>query len=136
MRFGVRCAHVFWLVRGGYALLAAGFDFDSGFGVLIFLSPERRLDQAQAGGGLGEDCLSAQREFRSPACLRLSEGTPEGGGKPGSPFLRLPSFGDAKEGNLLPGNPRRFWFYIWYASTGSARTALGWYVCKHLCQIK
>ena len=96
MRFGVRCAHVFWLVRGGYALLAAGFDFDSGFGVLIFLSPERRLDQAQAGGGLGEDCLSAQREFRSPACLRLSEGTPEGGGKPGAISFGYFSWQDKK----------------------------------------
>ena len=64
-----------------------------------FPPPERRLDQTQTSGGLGEDCLSAQREFRSPARLRLIEGTPAGGGKPGSPFLRLPSFGEAKEGD-------------------------------------
>jgi hypothetical protein len=42
--------------------------------------------------------------------LRLNEGAPEGGGKPGSPFLWLLYFGEAKESSLLPGNPRRFCF--------------------------
>jgi hypothetical protein len=37
--------------------------------------------------------------LRSPARLRLIEGTPEGGGKPGSPFLWLLYFGEAKESN-------------------------------------
>jgi hypothetical protein len=43
--------------------------------LLIFPSPVRRLDNLQTSGGLGEDCLSAQREFRSPACLQIIEGT-------------------------------------------------------------
>jgi len=59
-------------------------------------------------GEVGEDCLSAKREFRSRLTSRATQGTREAGGKPGSPFLRLPSFGEAKEGNLLSGNPRRF----------------------------
>jgi len=33
---------------------------------------------------------------------------PRSGGAPGSPFLWLLSFGEAKESNLLSGNPRRF----------------------------
>ena len=41
-------------------------------------SPVRRLDSSQTSGGLGEDCLSTQCEFRSPACLRTIEGTPQG----------------------------------------------------------
>jgi len=36
----------------------------------------------------------------------LSEGTPEGGGKPGSPFLWFLSFGDAKERNLQPSSAK------------------------------
>ena len=42
--------------------------------------------------GLGEHCLSTwprsgSCELRSPARLRLIEGTPEGGGKPGRRFF-------------------------------------------------
>ena len=45
-----------------------------------FSSPVRRLDQPQVSGDLGEHCSSPERhsrevELRSPACLRLIEGT-------------------------------------------------------------
>jgi len=36
-------------------------------------------------GVVGEDCLSAKREFRSRLTSRATEGTREAGGKPGSP---------------------------------------------------
>ena len=48
--------------------------------VFDFLSPVRRFDQPQGGGGIGEHCSSPERsevELRSPACLRLIEGTPQ-----------------------------------------------------------
>jgi len=62
--------------------------------------------------GLGEHCLSTwprsgSCELRSPARLLLNEGTHAVGGKPGSPFLWILSFGEAKESILLSGNPRR-----------------------------
>jgi hypothetical protein len=41
-------------------------------------TPAHRLETLQTGGGLGEDCLSTQCEFRSPACLQFFEGTPQG----------------------------------------------------------
>ena len=42
----------------------------------------------------------------APACLRLIEGTPAGGGKPAATSFGYFSWQD-KKSNLLPGNPRR-----------------------------
>ena len=61
-----------------------------------FLPPERRLGHPQAGGGLGEDCLSTQCEFRSPACLGLTEGTRRAANR-GRLFFGYFLFGEAKE---------------------------------------
>jgi len=47
----------------------------------------------------GEDCLRAQPEFRSPRSNRVAQGTGVAGTDPGSPFLCLLSFGEAKESN-------------------------------------
>ena len=64
---------------------------------------------ADKPGDFGEDCLSAKREFRSRPVWLAAQGTrseAEGGGV-GSPFLRLHSFGEAKEGTsrrAAPGN--------------------------------
>ncbi len=55
------------------------------FWLLGFHPPVCRRDQPQAGGGLGEHCSSPavgraphKVELRSPACLGLVEGTPQG----------------------------------------------------------
>ena len=57
----------------------------------------------------GEDCLRAKPEFRSPRQHRVAQGTPEGGTDPGSPFLCLLSFGEAKESKTprKGGTPRQ-----------------------------
>jgi hypothetical protein len=49
---------------------------------------------AEKGRGLFE---GRSPEFRSPRQRRVAQGTPEGGTDPGSPFLCLLSFGEAKE---------------------------------------
>jgi len=76
-------------------------------------------DSQQTTVLLGEDCLSTwprggSCEFRSPVVCWLSResrlpaaGWAGMGGKPGSPFLGLLSFGDAKESNPLSGGHRR-----------------------------
>jgi hypothetical protein len=67
----------------------------------------RRVTQtlAEKGRGLSE----AQRaEFRSPRQRRVTQGTGVAGADPGSPFLCLLSFGEAKESKtpLKGGKPR------------------------------
>jgi len=64
-----------------------------------FFLPCAPPSSAGRSGDFGEDCLSAEREFRSRLSSRATQGTHEVGGKPGSPFLGLLSFGEAKEGN-------------------------------------
>ena len=75
--------------------------------VFRFSSPVRRLDQPQAGGGLGEHCSSPAvgrgvcappGRVAQPRLLAADRGNPKGG-KPGSPFLWLLYFGEAKESN-------------------------------------
>ncbi len=91
-------ARVFGVLPGG----EGGFE--------LFFGPLAPPLSSTAGpGDFGEDCLSAQREFRSRPARRAAQGTrsvAEGGGV-GSPFLRLHSFGEAKEGTsrrAAPGN--------------------------------
>ncbi|HET7833112.1 MAG TPA: hypothetical protein VFK88_09130 [Gallionella sp.] len=62
--------------------------------------------------GEGEHCLSTwprsgSCELRSRPILLLDRRNPKGA-PAGAPFLGLLSFGETKESNLLPGNPRRF----------------------------
>ena len=67
----------------------------------------RRVTQALAEKGRG---LSEGRrpEFRSPRQRRVTQGTGEAGADPGSPFLCLLSFGEAKESKtrLKRGKPK------------------------------
>jgi hypothetical protein len=49
---------------------------------------------AEKGRGLSE---ARRAEFRSPRQHRVAQGTGEAGADPGSPFLCLLSFGEAKE---------------------------------------
>jgi len=42
---------------------------------LVLFSPVHRRKKSQVGGVLGEDCLSTQCEFRSPAHLGFFAGT-------------------------------------------------------------
>jgi hypothetical protein len=60
---------------------------------------------ADKPGDFGEDCLSAQREFRSRPAWRATQGTPEGGGGTGSPSLDYLPW-RSKKGNQPPGCPR------------------------------
>ena len=53
---------------------------------------QRRVERKK-----GEDCLRAKPEFRSPRSNRVAQGTGAAGTDPGSPFLCLLSFGEAKE---------------------------------------
>ena len=62
-----------------------------------FPGPLRGAEQRRGWRIKGEDCLRAKPEFRSPRQYRVAQGTPEGGTDPGSPFLCLLSFGEAKE---------------------------------------
>jgi hypothetical protein len=75
LRLWALCAHTvcFFVFDFGVRSAHTAFDF-----VVDLLPPVHRLEKPQASGGLGEDCLSTQCEFRSPACLRLFEGTPQG----------------------------------------------------------
>jgi hypothetical protein len=73
----------------------------------FFTSPCAPPSSAGWSGDFGEDCLSAQREFRSRLTSRATQGTHEVGGKPGAPSFGYFSWQD-KKSNLLPGNPRRF----------------------------
>ena len=67
-----------------------------------FLGPLRGAEQRRLERKKGEDCLRAQPEFRSPRSNRVAEGTGAAGTDPGSPFLCLLSFGEAKESNAAP----------------------------------
>src|SRR5271165_2112410 len=56
----------------------------------------------------GGDCLRPRRgRVPQPPAWSSTAGEPEGPARLGSPFLWLLSFGEAKESNLPPGNPRR-----------------------------
>ena len=59
--------------------------------------PMRGAEQRRLKRRKGEDCLRAQPEFRSPRSNRVAQGTGAAGTDPGSPFLCLLSFGEAKE---------------------------------------
>ena len=59
--------------------------------------PLRGAEQRRLGRKKGEHCLRAQPELRSPRPSRVAQGTGAAGTDPGSPFLCLLSFGEAKE---------------------------------------
>ena len=59
--------------------------------------PLRGAEQRRFERKKGEDCLRAKPEFRSPRSNRVAQGTGAAGTDPGSPFLCLLSFGEAKE---------------------------------------
>jgi hypothetical protein len=88
----------------GHARIGVGFG-DYGFRVLNVL-PCASPSSGDWSGGVGEDCLSAQREFRSRLTSRATQGTHEVGGKPGATSFGYFSWQD-KKSNLLSGNPRR-----------------------------
>ena len=69
--------------------------------------PLRGAEQRRGWRKRGEDCLRAQPEFRSPRQSRVAQGTGAAGTDPGSPFLCLLSFGEAKESEtpLKGGTP-------------------------------
>jgi len=59
--------------------------------------PLRGAEQRRGWRKKGEDCLRAKPEFHSPRQSRVAQGTGVAGTDPGSPFLCLLSFGEAKE---------------------------------------
>jgi len=71
--------------------------------------PLRGAEQRRGWRIKGEDCLRAQPEFRSPRQSRVAQGTGAAGTDPGSPFLCLLSFGEAKESETprKGGTPRQ-----------------------------
>ncbi len=70
--------------------------------------PLRGAEQRRDWRKRGEDCLRAKPEFRSPRQSRVAQGTGAAGTDPGSPFLCLLSFGEAKESETprKGGTPR------------------------------
>ena len=91
----------------------------------VFPGPLRGAEQRRGWRIKGEDCLRAQPEFRSapsdaqhreevllgcPRLSRVAQGIPEGDTDPGSPFLCLLSFGEAKESKTprKGGTPSQF----------------------------
>ena len=62
-----------------------------------FPGPLEGAEQRRGWRKKGEDCLRAKPEFRSPRQSRVAQGTGVAGADPGSPFLCLLSFGEAKE---------------------------------------
>ena len=64
----------------------------------VFPGPLRGAEQRREAGGSRRGLSEGRRpEFRSRPVFRVAQGTPEGGTDPGSPFLCLLSFGEAKE---------------------------------------
>ena len=57
-------------------------------------------------GGVGEDCLSAKREFRSRPAWRATQGTPEGSGKRGVFFFGYFCLDKQEKVTALPGHNR------------------------------
>ncbi|MBU1362839.1 MAG: hypothetical protein KKE51_03330 [Gammaproteobacteria bacterium] len=66
---------------------------------IVLPGPLRGAEQRRVWRIKGEDCLRAKPEFRSPRQSRVAQGTGAAGTDPGSPFLCLLSFGEAKESN-------------------------------------
>jgi len=65
--------------------------------------PLRGAEQRRKAGGSRRGLFEGRRpEFRSRPAFRVAQGTPEGGADPGSPFLWLLSFGEAKESTPAP----------------------------------
>ena len=62
-----------------------------------FPGPLEGAEQRRVWRKKGEDCLRAKPEFRSPRQNQVAEETGAAGTDPGSPFLCLLSFGEAKE---------------------------------------
>ena len=60
---GTLCPYSFFCLVFGVRYAHADFDI---------LSPVRRLEKSQTGGGVGEDCLSTQCEFRTNVVLSLN----------------------------------------------------------------
>jgi len=74
---------------------------------LCFFSPERRR-VAQAGQEVSARTVWARSASSAAAWPAEQRRVPRSGGKPGATSLGYLSWQD-KKGNLLPGNPRRFW---------------------------
>jgi hypothetical protein len=74
-----------------------------------FPGPLEGAEQRRVWRKRGEDCLRAKPEFRSPRQPRVAQGTRAAGTDPGSPFLCLLSFGEAKESETprKGGTPRQ-----------------------------
>jgi hypothetical protein len=65
--------------------------------------PLRGAEQRRKAGGFRRGLFEGRSpEFRSRPAFRVAQGTPEGGADPGSPFLWLLSFGEAKESTPAP----------------------------------
>ena len=63
----------------------------------VFNSPWKTPSNAGLSGVVGEDCLRAKPEFRSPRLRRVAEGTPpQAGRRPGAAFSLAPFFWRSK----------------------------------------
>ena len=63
----------------------------------VFNSPWKTPSNAGLSGVVGEDCLRAKPEFRSPRSRRVAEGTPpQAGRRPGAAFSLAPFFWRSK----------------------------------------
>ena len=78
------------------------------FAFLLFIPPERRLDQLQVSGGLGEHCSSPAvgrgvcappGRVAQPRLLAADRGYPAGAVNRGRLFFGYFLFGEAKESN-------------------------------------
>jgi hypothetical protein len=72
-----------------------------------FESPLHRLGFPKKSGEVGEDCLSAKREFRSRPIFSEIRGKPEGPVKRGALLFGYSSLGQARESNQPSGCPRQ-----------------------------
>jgi hypothetical protein len=70
-------------------------------------APLRRAEQRSGRRRKKRSCLSPQGEFCASRLSRAAQGSPEGAEEPGSPFLCLLSFGEAKESECAVGRTSR-----------------------------
>jgi len=86
------------------------------FGVDVFPGPLEGAEQRRSAGGRRLALFEPQASLASRPVFRVAQGTPVGGTDPGSPFLCLLSFGEAKEsetprkGGTLPSINENVYF--------------------------
>jgi len=70
----------------------------------VFNPPLHRLGFTKRSGAVGEDCLSAKREFRSRPIFSENRGKPEGPVRWGR-LLWVTLLGEARKVTCPPGSP-------------------------------